>query len=73
MLPTAEQIQAVAEWRRRSRLPASDPEAMGIAEWKDAIRALRGDRFSAATASEAKKAAKTPGQVDTAAILKGFL
>jgi hypothetical protein len=71
MLPTAETIQAVSEWRRRASLPAGHPEAMGIAEWRDAIRALRGDRFSAATASEAKKAAKGP--VDTAGILKGFL
>lgn len=71
MLPTAETIQAVAELRRRAQLPEGHPEALGMADWKDAIRALRGERYSAATASEAKKAAKGP--IDTDAIIKGFL
>jgi hypothetical protein len=60
-LPTAETQAQFAEWRRK------DAEGtMTLEDYKQVIRALRGERMSAQTASTAKKgtAVKTEGLLD---------
>lgn len=73
----AEQLRQIEEWRRRSQLPAGDPQEMTLADYRDALRLLReGSRVAASLASD-KKAAKSPkakGDPDAkaASVLEGW-
>jgi hypothetical protein len=69
---TDDMKEQLAEWRRRIKLTPDDPDAMTLADYREAIKALRADRTTAAVVSAAKRSKASQPAKTAEQILEGW-